>query len=211
VNASLNRTREALDGLRGKFRELRVLAAPPSRCIAQGLAAASGKALGWMPAGGQIPAGSIARLLHLMNVTRSDLGQGVRTEARDGSDGILATAIRKLARVLHGIDAADMHGGPKLVTRRIYTSLKLRSRDNFVDAETLLKAHRMGASICRLEVEPLPRLPRRGAMRPAAYAEMALCLLRARLQANDPWGLNATPRNIFSPMALRRGAAQGVR
>jgi dolichol-phosphate mannosyltransferase len=198
-NGSQDRTGEILDSLSARWRELRVVTMPKHKGfgagILDGLAVASGKALGWMRGDGQVPPEAASRLLRQMNRTCSDVGY----VCPRGGGG----ALNLLVKTLFGFETDDMNGQPKLLTRRVYNSMRLRSRGYFLDAEALLKAHRMGATICRIDVDvPAQTLG------PAHVVEFAFKLCRARLQKNDPWGLNATPRNVLSPMAFRRSAAR---
>lgn len=198
-NGSRDRTGEILADLRNKHREVRIVSVDRytgyGDGILQGLSIASGKALGWMRADSRIPAEAVPRLLRQMNRTCSDMGYGYAPEG--------AVGLNRLVEKLFGLRTGDVHGQPKLLTRRVYNSMRLRSQGSFIDAEVLLKARRMGAAICQIEVDGPPQK-----FGLAQSAELAVNLCRARVQRNDPWGLNATPQNILSPVALRRSAAR---
>ena len=198
-NGSRDCTADLLAGLRDRHRGLRLVSLNPGTGygagILQGLAVASGKALGWIRGDSGVPPEAIPRLLKLMNLTCADMGYGYGHLGGGGID--------RLIEKLSGFTLADLLGQPKLLTRRAYQSMKLRSQDNFLDAETLLKARRMGAAICRIEVDaPTPAFGLKQSL------DLALKLCRSRLLNKDPWGLNATPENILSPATLRRSAAR---
>lgn len=212
-NGSRDRTGEILETLRSRYRELRVVTVDVNRGfgygVLQGLAAASGMAVGWMPGDGQIPPEAVPRLLRTMNRTRSDMGQACRTLRDDAPNRVfISRAFNRLVHALFGLQTDDVNGEPKLLTRRAYNSMKLRSHDGFIDAEALLKAHRMGVEICRIEVQSLPRIGGKSKVRLSMCVAFFFNLLRARFQNGDPWGLNATPRDILSPVALRRSATR---
>ena len=198
-NGSRDGTAEILADLRNRHREVRIVSIERhvgyGDGILQGLSMASGKALGWMRGDSGLAPEALPRLLRQMNRTCSDMGYGCSVGSENTLNGLLEK--------FFGLRTEDVKGQPKLLTRRVYHSLRLRSQCRFIETEVLLKARRMGAAICRIEIDVAPE-----AFGLAHSTELLLNLCRARVQRHDPWGLNATPENILSPVALRRSAAR---
>ncbi len=68
--------------------------------------------------------------------------------------------------------------------------MKLRSGDDFLDAEIMLKAKRLGLKICGLDVEFLKRKTGRSKVRIKTCFEFLANLPKARFLRKDPWGLH---------------------
>jgi N-formylglutamate amidohydrolase len=92
-----------------------------------------------------------------------------------------------LFRVLFGYPHRDINGTPKVFTRELHQRLELRSKDWFVDAEVMLKAHDLGARFAEVEVEFHRREAGASHVRASAVVEFLRNMLRYRFQERNAW------------------------
>ncbi len=197
-NGSGDRTGQILARLEREHKALRVVVVPVNRGfghgILQGLAECAGDIVGYMPGDGQVNPMVLSRLLRRMDETKADIGKGRRTVRRDGwHRAVVSSAYNTLMRICFGIPFDDVNGHPKLLTRHAYLALQLRSTDNFIDAELVLKAQRLDLTVCEVDLEFEPRKTGRSTVRWTTCLQFLVNLARARLPFADPWGLRALP------------------
>jgi glycosyltransferase involved in cell wall biosynthesis len=198
-NGSRDRTGPILARLAREHKAVRVVAVPVNRGfgdgILRGLTECAGDIVGYMPGDGQVPPAVLCRLLRRMDETQADIGKGRRTVRRDGwHRKAVSHAYNTLMKVGFGVPFDDVNGHPKLLTRRAYLALRLRSADNFIDAELVLKAQRLGLATCEVDFEFEQRRTGRSTVRWTTCVQFLVNLARARLPFADPWGLSALPR-----------------
>ncbi|MFN3326302.1 MAG: glycosyltransferase family 2 protein [Bryobacteraceae bacterium] len=208
-NGSRDRTPEILARLAERLAELRIVEVPVNRGfgygVLQGLKACSGEVIGYMPGDGQIDPEVLPRLYSRMIEASADLAQGRRIRRGDGPlRWFISKVYNLLASALLGLPGGDLNGHPKLMTRDLYTALRLCSEDHFLDAELMAKAHRLGARITALDLNFLPRAAGCSKVRIGTCFEFVVNLARLRLQPRDPWGLYAIPRNALERRAPQR-------
>jgi len=111
--------------------------------------------------------------------------------------------------VLFGVPAGDMNGPPKLLRRDALNALKLCSADHFLDCEMMLKARRMGMRVATMPVEFLPRAGGTSTIRFKDCLTYLHHLIVIRVRREDPWGINAIPKQTAtSYLATRSTRAQ---
>jgi glycosyltransferase involved in cell wall biosynthesis len=208
-NGSRDRTEEILDELKTKFPALRVVTVAVNQGfghgIMQGMAASSGEIVGFMPGDGQIDPGVLLPLLEKMESTEADIAQGRRVTRGDGwLRWLVSRNFNLIAHLLFTLPTRDINGHPKLMRRRCYQALDLRSPDSFLDAEIILKGHRLGARFCSLDLDFLKRETGRSTVRISTCFEFLFNLLKARFLKDDPWGLHRTPQG---KLAMQQGEA----
>lgn len=156
-NGSTDGTPEILARLTKEIPELRILKIPVN------LGAGYGAVKGWYEAradyiigvsgDGQVDLQSIPKMFELMTAVRADLAYGRRTERPDGqSRAIVSGLYQVIMRVLFGMRSKDMNGLPKILTTQALEAMQLRSADQFLECEMMLKAQRMGLRICSVDV-----------------------------------------------------------
>jgi glycosyltransferase involved in cell wall biosynthesis len=118
-----------------------------------GLEAATGKKLAVIDGDGQMPCADVIRVYDLMNKKGYDLVKTVRTKRGDGLYRMLISTVYNLLfkAMFPGIHAWDMNSKPKIMTRELYEKMKLESNGWFMDAEIMIKARRLKASIGEIE------------------------------------------------------------
>ena len=156
-NGSTDGTPQILARLVQEIPELRILKIP----VNQG--AGYGSVLGWYEAkaeyiigvsgDGQVDLQAIPKMFALMLATGSELGYGKRIRR---PDGFVRTAIswiyQQVIKLLFGIESKDMNGLPKILSEHALDGMDLKSADQFLECEMMLKAQRMGLRICSVDV-----------------------------------------------------------
>jgi hypothetical protein len=61
-------------------------------------------------------------------------------------------------RLLFGIDYVDIDCAFKLFKRDLFDKIKIKTKDAFIDAEIMIKAHKLGYTTTEVGVKHLPRL-----------------------------------------------------
>ena len=150
-NGSTDNSKEVLGELAKNIPELKIVSVFPNRGlgngILQGLKEARGEILGWMPGDGQVTAEDLVNV-HRM-ICRGDyaLCKGSRTRRNDAFFRLVQSRVfNTLFHFLFGVRSKDVNGTPKLFTRALYDRLDLASMDWFIDAELLIKAHKLKVS-----------------------------------------------------------------
>jgi glycosyltransferase involved in cell wall biosynthesis len=214
-NGSRDRTAQILSELRERMPELRVVTVEVNQGfgygLVQGLAAGTGEVLGFIPGDGQIAPRMVLDLLQEMERCQADVGQGWRITREDGWQRRYVSRVYNLiARALLGLPSRDLNGHPKLMSRRSYAAMELRSKDGFLDAEILLKANRLGAKVAHIDVRFHKRQGGRSKVRPVECWHFLWNLLRARFDRHDIWGLNTLPNgSMAAPPVLTKGTGAG--
>jgi glycosyltransferase involved in cell wall biosynthesis len=198
-NGSRDRTGAILAEMQQSLPELQVVTVPVNKGfgygILQGLAAARGELLGWMPGDGQIPPTTIAPLMEKMAREGSAIGQGCRTIRHDASNRLFISKCFNLwTRLMFGLATNDINGEPKLVTAALYREMNLCSSDSFIDAEALLKAKRLGVRLSCVDMVSRERVKGVSKVHSSTVIEFIMNLLKARFRSDDPWGINAIPK-----------------
>lgn len=123
-----------------------------------GLRQAQGSILGWSWGDGQIAPEHMRSCLNLVRREGAQLAKVRRIERQDGQDREMVSAVySQVMRRGFGVDTTDVNGCPKLMPRGVFEGLDLRSKDWFLDAETLLKAQEQQLKIREIEATMLPR------------------------------------------------------
>lgn len=108
--------------------------------IRKGLEAARGEFLGWIDGDLQYDPETIVGLFGKLS-SGFDVCMAERVGREDGMKRtVLSKAYSFLARSLFSIPVKDINCKPKLMTKRAYESLSLKSNDWFIDTEILAQA-----------------------------------------------------------------------
>ncbi len=121
--------------------------------IINGLHWASGDYLGFMGADGQIDPKDVTRVFrealeknyHLCKVNRYYREDGLIRK-------VVSHIFNKLFVYTFKVNVGDINGSPKIMTRLCYEKLALSSKDWFLDAEVMLKAHDLSVTMGEVPV-----------------------------------------------------------
>ena len=118
-----------------------------------GLQAATGKKLAVIDGDGQMPSSDVIRVYQLMEINGLDFAKTYRAERNDGSyRRLISVVYNVLFKLLFpGINAWDMNSKPKIMTRKFYEKVHLKSNGWFIDAEIMIFARRLQAKIGEVE------------------------------------------------------------
>ncbi len=118
-----------------------------------GLSAARGEHIGFIDGDGQFPIDSILPLIFHSLTNGYDLSKTYRVVRGDGAWRILISFVfNSLFRLLFGTSYRDVNSKPKILRRQLLQSMELRSNDWFIDAEIMIKAHRLKARVIEIPI-----------------------------------------------------------
>ncbi len=151
-NGSTDNTTVVLCELQKTLPELVVVTVFPNKGfgngILAGLAQARGRVLGWMPGDGQLRSDDFVRGYTYLKKGAFDVVKGIRVIRNDSPFRLLQSKVyNTFFKTLFGVPYSDINAPPKLFTRPVYHAVKLVSKDWFLDAELILKAHAGGYHI----------------------------------------------------------------
>ena len=123
--------------------------------ILQGLKVCRGKFVGYMCADGQVDAADVRKVYDIAAHARSPYLVKVRRRFRmDGfTRKIVSIIYNGLTVVMFGgLGSIDINGNPKILPGEYLERMHLQSRDWFIDAETMIKAKRLGLDVFEMNV-----------------------------------------------------------
>lgn len=149
-NGSSDETSHVLEDMAGECSSLVPMRVFPNRGygngILAGLAAARGKAIGWMHADFQVRPRDAARVYKKLQEENLDFCKATRTVRKEHPIRIIQSRIyNNLFRAMFQAPCSDINGTPKIFRRWLYEKDKLQSKDWFIDPEVVIKAIRHGA------------------------------------------------------------------
>ena len=101
----------------------------------------------------------VAKAVRLLRLYQADIVSAYRLD-RTGEGVrrlIYSYVYNHLVQVLFGLRIRDMNFAFKLVRRRVFDHIELRSEGSFIDVELLARAHRLGYQIVQFGVDYFPR------------------------------------------------------
>lgn len=156
--------------------------------VLAGLRASRGDLVGFMGGDGQVAAEDLVAVVRAARAGGFDLAKGRRIARHDGwRRRIVSVVYNGLFRLTFPCRVHDVNGSPKVMRRSLLESLRLVSRDWFLDAEIVIKASVLKARIGEV---PLTFRRRHGGgshVRLAALMEFARNMLRYRLSPKSAW------------------------
>lgn len=148
--------------------------------VIHGLGAARGEFSGFMGGDGQIRAEDVVRVYRLLRQEGCDLAKVRRVERHDGfKRRVVTTLCNLLFPLLFPVRTRDINGTPKIGRTEMLRSLRLRSKDWFIDAEVMIKLGRRRARIAEVPVEFLARGRGASNVRWTSIVEFLVNILRA--------------------------------
>lgn len=120
-----------------------------------GLEAAAGTYLCVIDGDGQFPLESIERCYAVIAAGGYDLVKTYRSKRHDGLyRRLLSWVYNLMFRLLFpGLGSRDINSKPKMMTRRAYEQMQLRSDDWFIDAEIMLNVRKLRLTFFEFPIE----------------------------------------------------------
>lgn len=101
----------------------------------------------------------LKRALRIMDMKDADMILGFRLDRTD--EGIVrivySLVYNILLRILFGISVKDINFSFKLMRKNVLDKMRLESEGSFIDAEIIIKAHKMGLFFCQMGIDYLKR------------------------------------------------------
>lgn len=162
-NGSTDHTGQILARLAHENHAIKVVRVPVNQGygwgIINGLRWASGDYLGFMGGDGQVKPPDVIKVFRKLVDGEYQICKVTRYRREDGvTRRIVSLIFNKLFVYTFKVNVGDINGSPKIMTRQFYQKLNLSCKDWFLDAEVMLKAVALGASIGEVPVVFNPRL-----------------------------------------------------
>lgn len=198
-NGSMDRTPEILARLKKEIKELRIVVIPVNQGAGygalKGLYAADGEDVVGVSGDGQVDLELIPRLYELKRYCDADIAYGRRTSRPDGfARALISRSYNLLMRLVFGLRSKDVNGPPKILSRHVLQAMRLKSEDQFLECEMMLKADRMGLTMCSLDVQFHKRDGGESSIGWRDCWDYLRNLAAIRFSAQDWWGLHSIPK-----------------
>jgi glycosyltransferase involved in cell wall biosynthesis len=197
-NGSLDRTPEILARLKTEIEELRIVIVPQNVGAGygalKGLYSALGEDVVGVSGDGQVDLELIPKMYEFKRQCRADIAYGRRTSRPDGfARALISRSYNLLMRWVFGLQSKDVNGPPKIISRTVLQEMQLKSADQFLDCEMMLKAERMGLTICSIDVEFHKREAGESSIGWRDCWDYVRNLVTILVSRNDPWGIHRIP------------------
>lgn len=154
--------------------------------IITGLRHCRGRYLGYAWGDNQVRAEDVVRIFLRLREGGVDLVKSRRVERHDGLQRLIITKVyNTVFPLFFPVHSADVNGCPKIFTRAAYEAIRPQSKDWFLDAEIMIKAHRLGLRVEEIPVIFYPRASGKSKVRWKTVVEFALNMFRYRLRGNS--------------------------
>ncbi|HTB14892.1 MAG TPA: glycosyltransferase family 2 protein [Bryobacteraceae bacterium] len=199
-NGSLDRTPEILARLKCEFEELRILVIPQNQGAGygalRGLYSAIGADVVGVSGDGQVDLDLIPKMYEFKRHCAGDIAYGRRTSRPDGfTRALISRSYNLLMRWVFGLQSKDVNGPPKVISRAVLEAMQLKSTNQFLECEMMLKAERMGLTMCSIDVEFHAREGGKSSIGWRDCRDYLRNLLTVLVSRNDPWGIHAIPKS----------------
>ncbi len=213
-NGSLDRTPQILARLKDEIAELRIVVIPENRGAGygalQGLYAAAGDEVVGISGDGQVDLDLIPKMYEFKKQCGGDIAYGRRTSRPDGfTRTLISRAYNLLMRWVFGLESKDVNGPPKVISRKVLEAMALHSTGQFLECEMMLKAQRMGLTICSIDVEFHAREGGESSIGLRDCVDYLRNLLIVLVSRNDPWGIHRIPRSARKAKWIHQATAAG--
>ncbi len=162
-DASTDATGRIADELAASDRHVKVLHHPVNRklggAIKTGFATATGDLVLYTDADLPFDMDELQRACRLLRHYEADIVSAYRFDRTgEGYVRTIYSAIYNvLVRLLFGVRMRDINFAFKLCRRRIFDHVELKSEGSFIDAELVIRAHKLGYHIVQFGVDYFPR------------------------------------------------------
>ena len=150
--------------------QLKLLSEPTpgyGRAVNKGLAASRGEYIGIIRSDNQEKPEDLCAMFAELHNSGFMLYKAVRTQRmNEGANRIVVSFFyNTLFKILFGLRSSDINASPKVFTRALYERVRPESLDFFTDAEIMIKAEYLGASIGNWPIVYMARLKGRSSVR----------------------------------------------
>ena len=189
TEGSPDRTPGIVAGLAAQDPRVRHVARPKAGMMGwdmrSGLELARGRHVAVIDGDGQMPVEDLVRVYRVISVDNLDLVKTYRLRRGDGWRRSALSFFYNLAFafLFPGTFSRDVNSKPKILTRKAYEALDLRSDDWFIDAEILIQARDRGLRIGEIPTSFHGLGGRRSFVRPAAVLEFVKNLTLYRVKS----------------------------
>jgi hypothetical protein len=133
----------------------------------------------------------IPRMYEFKRQCGADIAYGRRTSRPDGfMRALISRSYNFLMRWVFGLQSKDVNGPPKIISRKVLQAMDLKSTDQFLECEMMLKAERMGLTICSINVEFHAREGGESSIGWRDCRDYLRNLLTVLVSPNDYWGIH---------------------
>ncbi len=151
--------------------------------IITGLRHCRGRYLGYAWGDNQVRAEDVVRIFLRLREGDVDLVKSRRVERHDGLQRLIITKVyNTVFPLFFPVHSADVNGCPKIFTREAYEAIQPQSKDWFLDAEIMIKAHRLGLRVEEVPVIFYPRASGKSKVRWKTVLEFALNMFRYKIK-----------------------------
>ena len=204
-NGSTDRTPQILARLKEEIAELRIVVVPVNQGAGygalKGLYAAIGEEVVGVSGDGQVDLELIPRMFEVKRRCAADIAYGRRSRRPDGpARAFISFTYNLLMRLVFGLESKDVNGPPKIVSRKVLQAMQLKSTDQFLECEMMLKAQRMGLTICSIDVQFHSRQGGESSIGWRDCRDYLRNLATVLMTRNDPWGVNKIPVAARKPV-----------
>lgn len=161
-NGSKDGTQREIDRLCNKDERMRGISVPVNmgygNGIMHGFEASGGAVIGWVCGDCQTDYSCLPEMRKILVSSRN--GVVVASRLKEGESlkrMLLSKGYNALMRLFFGMKISDINGNPKLFKRDVLESVRLKSKDWFIDTELLLKVRKKGLGIATYPVKSVPR------------------------------------------------------
>ncbi len=151
--------------------------------IITGLRHCRGRYLGYAWGDNQVRAEDVVRIFQRLRQGDVDMAKSLRVQRHDGWQRLIITRVyNTIFPLFFPVHSADVNGCPKMFTRAAYEAIQPQSKDWFLDAEIMIKAHRLGLRIAEVPVIFYPRTSGKSKVRWKTVWEFIRNMIRYRLR-----------------------------
>jgi hypothetical protein len=209
-NGSLDRTPQILARLKSEIEELRIVVIEENHGAGYGallgLYSAIGQDVVGVPGDGQVDLNLIPQMYEFKRRCGADIAYGRRTSRPDGfARAFISRSYNFLMRAVFGLRSKDVNGPPKVITRTVLEAMQLKSTDQFLECEMMLKAERMGLTMCSIDVDFQARQGGESSIGWRDCRDYLRNLLTVLISRNDPWGIHRVPKSAHKAKWIHRG------
>lgn len=184
IEGQPDRTKEIIEEIARNDSHYKVVAKPKKGMMGwdmnEGLKNCDGEYLCVIDGDGQFPAESIASCFKEIKTGKYDLVKTYRSKRNDGLYRYLISRIYNgfFAILFPGLRSKDINSKPKIITRKAFEQMDLKSTDWFIDAELMLNVRKLKMRIHEVPIVFIENMERKSFVKFGATIEFVLNMIR---------------------------------